>query len=353
MMKNLLTIIGFLIAGFCFFVWYGGRNGAHIESMTPVEQGMITDASPLDAQDFGARSLERPDEVSRSNNRMKIKDAPEKLAVVGTPSASSSSNSLKKQVEHLSEAAVSNALDHQIPAGASLALLIYSAQRGKQLTISNLNQVIEYLLGVKHSAAKEDLQSYFKYASNSEKWFQGLGLDRNGSHPKADLLKIYRDYDLKRYDKNVLAFVASPSTSRLKFDKNIEPESEAPAMSGDASDDEVRRNHAFAKNRWVEKVGKNTDADVKFVPAKRYEKSTISKARQEVERLDIGESMTFDNPGDYHAAVKELVALEAGHESWSDYENAEGKSKAERAFRKRAEKGGFMATGTLKVTREK
>lgn len=353
MMRDLLSIIGFLLAGFCFFVWYGGRNGEHTESLAGIERGAITDEGTFNAEVFSAKPLERPDEVTGSNSRMKIKDEPEKLAAVSSTSTKTSSRNFKRDIQNLAEAAMSTAIEKQVPAGASLALLIYSAERGKQLTTSNLNRVIEYLLGVKYSADESDKQAYFKYASNSEKWFQGLGLDRNGGHPKADLLRIYKEYGLKSYDKNVFAFVTNPSTSQLKFDKKIEPKSAAPAMQGDFTNEEVRRNHAYAKNRWAESESKGTEAEVKFVPAKKLEKSAAHAVRAQLEDLLVGESITFDNPREYHAAVKEMIALEAGFDSWDAYENKIGKREADKYFRKRAEKGGIMATGTLKVTRER
>lgn len=353
MMRDLLSILGFLLAGFCFFVWYGGRNGAHTESMSGIERGAIPEEGTFNADVFSAKPLERPDEVTRSNSRMKIEDEPEKLAAVSGTSAHTTSRNFKREIQTLAEAAMSTAIEKQIPAGASLALLIYSAERGKQLTTSNLNRIVEYLLGVKYSADEKDKQAYFKYSSNSEKWFQGLGLDRNGGHPKADLLRIYKEYGLKSYDKDVYAFVINPETSRLKFDKKIEPKSAAPAMQGDFTDEEVRRNHAYAKNRWAETESRGTEAEVKFVPAKKYEKSAGNAIRNRVESLSIGESMTFDNPGEYHLAVKEMIALEAGFDSWDAYEIKIGKREADKYFRKRAEKGGIMATGTLKVTRER
>ncbi len=115
----------------------------------------------------------------------------------------------------------------------------------------------------------------------------------------------------------------------------------------------MRRNHAFAKNRWVEKTGSGTDVDVKFLPAEETSPGARSEARQTVAALQVGESATFDNPTDYHAAVREIIALEGNYDSWADYEAAVGQSRAKKTFSKRAEEGGFLATGTLRVTRKR
>ncbi len=354
-MKDLLSILGFLLAGFCFFVWYGERSGATTSDNTKVNQGMIADANGFNAGDvFTERPLERPDEVTRNGESAKAADRPAEGTSANTRLTT---DKIRNQVQQIADAAMSSAVEYQIPAGTSLALLIYSAERGKQITSSNLSRVVEYLMGVKQSADEQDRRSYFKYASNSEKWFQGLGFDRNGGHPKSDLLRIYNAYDLKNYDKDVLAFVTSPSKSKakssLKFDQKIEPKTVAPSLSGDVSNEELRRNHAYAKNRWADQEIKGTSADVKFVASETYSKNKANAARQQVEKLSVGQSITFDNPGEYHAAVKEIIALEAGLDSWEVYENKAGRESAEKVFRRRAEKGGFLVTGTLKVTRER
>ncbi|HMO38330.1 MAG TPA: hypothetical protein PKC76_03440 [Saprospiraceae bacterium] len=350
MMKNLLTIMGFLLAGFCFFAWYGNREGTG----TPYhEQPAIAEAGAFGADVFGgSRTLERPSEVSSAKSAQSARQS-EPIAAATAPGAGR--KSFQREVQMLSDIAIAGALDQQkqIPAGAALALLIYSAERGKQADAANLRRVIDYLDGIRYEASKDDRGNYFKYASNSEKWFAGLALDRNGAHPKTDLLRIYQAYNLQQYDKSVFAKLTNAAPEGVHFDKTVTPQSKAPAMKGDPSVEEVRRNQAYAKNRWVENAGKNSDADVRFLPSRSRDRETVSEARSVVQALRVGESLTFDEPDIYHAAVKEMIAFENGYANWQAYETGMGRSNADKVFRKRAEKGGFMATGTLKLTRER
>lgn len=355
MMRDLLGILGFIIAGFCFFAWYGSNKGTSQQSMSALsESAPDANAGNFDlASVYAERSLEKPAEVPTSKSKRQSARNEANMIAAASPSTAVSKSQMQRNINNLAEAAIASAVDKQkqVPAGASLALLVYSAERGKQLTANNLSRVVDYLLGVKYDATESDRNAYFKYASNSEKWFAGLALDRNGGHPASELNRIYRTYNLEQFDKNVYAYIVNPGASKIKFDKIVEPKSEAPAVMGDASDADVRRNHAFAKNRWVEKASSGTDADVKFLPAEETNSNTLSEARFLVESLEVGESITFDNPTAYHAAVREIIAMEANYNSWADYESAVGRAKAKKAFSKRAEQGGFMATGTLRVTR--
>lgn len=356
-MKNLLGIVGFILAGICFFAWYGNNEGKYIQSMTTLsDSSTLPESGNFDvARVYGGRSFEAPEGNTNRSSTQKPERSEANVLGAVTPITSTSKSQMQRGIQNLADAAMAQAIDKrkQIPAGASLALLIYSAERGKELTANNLSRVTDYLLGVKYDASESDRSKYFKYASNSEKWFQGLGLERNGGHPTAELERIYQRYNLQQYDDNVYAYVVNPESSKLKFDKIIKPETTAPAAVGDATKEDVRRNHAFAKNRWVEKESAGTEASVKFLPAEEIPGNALSEARYLVESLQMGESISFDNPTEYYAAVREVIAMEAGYNTWNDYESAIGKSKAKKIFGKRAEKGGFMATGTLQVTREK
>lgn len=349
---KLSTLAGFALAGFLFFAWYGStkRGNAPLEGRL-LDQNGIAEAR-MDAGAYDNRNLSEPEEVSRRNRNAQHS---EPLAILSDPAVAKTAKSkINRELDNLSNLAIASAVskDKHIPAGTSLSLLIYQAERGKQFTSSNLRTVIDYLQSIKQSANEQDAKSYFKYSSNSEKWFQGLTLERNGGHPVADLQRIYRQYQLHKYDKNAYAAITG-KTSSLQIDERIEPETEAPAMDGNPAESEVRSNQARAMNRWADKESRGTRAEVKFLPAEDLDDHAVNSARQEVEDLRVGQSLTFDDPDTYHAAVKEMIAIENGYDSWKTYENKVGKDKAKRTFRKRAEKGGLMATGTLKVTREK
>ncbi len=351
-MKDIITIVGFLGAGYLFFAWYGkSDHSMNFGDNSTMEQAQIAEAGVYDYDAAAERPLERPTEVSRSKNR----DNNRQLAIVtpatASKSAKKSSNQMRSTIQQLADVAVLGATDKRngVPAGASLTLLVMGAEKGKQLTESNLRKVIQLLRSTKTDAPKEDMQ-YFKYASNSEKWFEGLQLDHNGGYNIGDLLRIYDQYDLRKYDKDVMAIVAG---AKIEYSKTYAPKTAAPAMKGDASDKAVRRNYAFAKNRWAEKEAANTEADLKFVASQEKDANSSSTLHRKVAALEVGESLSFRNPDDYHAALKALIAIENGFQSWKAYELEMGKDQARRAFRKRSEKGGFFASGGLKITREK
>jgi len=349
-MKDIITIVGFLGAGYLFFSWYGkSEQPMNFEQDNTSEQMQLAEAS-MSRYDAAEYKLERPQEVSRNKNR----ESQEQLAVVtpttATKSTKNSKSTISRELNKLADLAINGALTNgkNVPAGASLTLLIMGAEKGKQMSESNLRKIINLLSNTKADAPKEDLQ-FFKYASNSEKWFEGLQLDHNGGYPIGDLLRIYDMYDLRQYDQHVMAAVSS---STIKYAKEYEAKTAAPAMKGNASDDEVRRNYAFAKNRWVEKEAAGTEADLKFVAAQEKDERTTSSIRRKVAALNVGESLSFNDPDEYHTALKELIAVENGYNSWKNYEGEVGRDKAKRAFRKRSEKGGFFASGGLKITRE-
>jgi len=356
-MKGLSTLVGIAIVGFLFFAWYGQQRGGKSLDDRLMGQNDIAEAR-MDAGATDTRDLNAPDEVS---GRRSSRKAPEQssdselLAVAGEPTTSKLSVSkIRREIDKLADIAIAGAIDTRkhVPAGTSLSLLIYQAERGKQFTSSNLRTVMDYLLSIKENADESDARKYFKYSSNSEKWFAGLQLDRNGGHPVEDLTRIYRQYNLKQFDKNAYAAITG-KTSTMQFEERVEPQEEVPAMDGDPAMSEVRSNHANAMNRWADKESKGTKAETRFLPARELDNNSVSAARQSVEDLRVGQSITFDNPDKYHAAVKEMIALENDYNTWKAYEQEMGKDKAKRAFRKRAEKGGVMATGTLKVTRER
>ncbi|MFN7115742.1 MAG: hypothetical protein ACK4TA_03030 [Saprospiraceae bacterium] len=351
-MKDIITIVGFLGAGYLFFAWYGkSEQPLNLGNEITTEQAPIAEAGVYDYDAAAERPLERPNEVSGRKSR----DNERQLAVV-TPSTSKknskiSASQLQRAVTQLADVAVTAAIDKRngVPAGASLTLLIMGAEKGKQLNESNLRKIIHLLRSTKADAPKADLQ-YFKYTSNSEKWFEGLQLDHNGGYNIGDLLRIYDQYDLRKYDKDVMSMVAG---AKIEYSKTYAPKTATPAMEGDASDETVRRNYAFAKNRWAEKEAANTEADLKFVAAKEKDANVASALHREVAALEVGESLRYNNPDEYHAALKELIAVENGFSSWKKYEAELGKDQARRVFRKRSEKGGFFASGGLKITRER
>lgn len=346
-MKDLFTLLGFVAAGFCFFTWYGGQQSNN--GQLAQNEIATAEASIAGLNDYAERKLGN---TMTSSKKERADADKEPIAAALDSRSSVSAAAIKKDVQQLSDVAIENALERQVPPGVSFALLIYSAEKGKQMNVNNLKKVMDYLVSVKQNADEKDLKTYFKYASNSGKWFQGLGLARNGGHPKAALLRIYDAYDLKRYDDDIYNVVTKNAHADLSYDAKITPKTKIPAMAGDATTETVRSNHAYAVNRWADKESKGTKAETKFLPAAEPASSSFNTIRKKVLALEVGQSLSFSKPEEYHIAVKEMIALENGYPSWVDYEEGVGKSKAAKVFRKRAEKGGFMATGGLKLTRE-
>jgi hypothetical protein len=348
MMRDLLSLLGFLFAGFCFFAWYGTQRS----EATPPNDFAAAGIFRGEDHAIGRQPLQTPTELPLSKSGATVSAA---VPVEPTTSKPASDAQIRRRIKDLSDLAVLHAMDDQrlIPAGVSLALLIQQSEKGKQLHEDNLRKVIDYLVSIKYAASKDDLARYFKYASNSKKWFQGLALARHGGHQESELLRIYNAYQLEQYDQGVRSYVTATGSEQLQFDRKLTPRTAAPAVLEDADNEELKRNVAHAKNRWAEKESKGTAAEVTFLPAKNADGKTTNAVRKRVQALAPGESLTFDDPAQYHAAVREMIALEQGYDTWSSYEAYLGKDKAGRVFRKRAEKGGLMATGTLKLTRER
>lgn len=227
-MKNLLSLIGFAAAGYFFLAWMGKNNTTgSLDNLLLSDRTEVAEAGVFDAP----RTLEAPNEVSRNNlnTRHETPDDSRMIASAMETNTGVATSEIQSAVRNLSDRAIAAAMDadKHIPAGASLALLVYSAERGKQLTTSNLKRVIEYLESVKANADESDVRKYFKYSSNSEKWFEGLEQERNGGHPVAELQRIYRSYNLKQYDKGVYAAVINP-TSRLEIQERVAPKAKHP-----------------------------------------------------------------------------------------------------------------------------
>lgn len=120
------------------------------------------------------------------------------------------------------------------------------------------------------------------------------------------------------------------------------------AMKLNISEKELRRNQAFAKNRYLDKQIKNTSADLKFVTAPEATKEQATKAMEIARSFKVGEKRHFKDMELYINVARELVALENGYESWRDFE----KTNKQAARKKVSKKADAFTNGGTYLTRE-
>jgi len=195
-------------------------------------------------------------------------------------------------VERFAETAHQQALNKGVPAGIALAVGINQLEHGAVINSWDdfMNAVIDPLLEIKNTTSKRNVQSYFKYSANSERWAEGLA--RTGAFSESKLKKILRQYDLVYFDRAVrrtlvegtaadteterkASFVADEVANSIRRKK--EETTRRIATSGAKPDAEVAEN----KDLYNEVVGYEVAKEI----AKRKLESGDYVSEQDIERL--------------------------------------------------------------------
>lgn len=106
-------------------------------------------------------------------------------------------------IRRFAETATAQALNRGVPAGISLALGVTLAEKGEKIESWQdfMDKVVVPLSSIKSNAARDGLQSYFKYSANSSRWLEGLG--RQGDYSYNALRQAMQEYRLENYDAEV------------------------------------------------------------------------------------------------------------------------------------------------------
>lgn len=106
-------------------------------------------------------------------------------------------------ISRFAETATVQALNRGVPAGVSLALGIAKLQQGERIDDWQdfMDKVVMPLAQIKANAARDGLQSYFKYSANSSRWLEGLS--RQGDYSYNALRQAMQQYRLDTYDAEV------------------------------------------------------------------------------------------------------------------------------------------------------
>lgn len=236
--------------------------------------------------------------------------------------------------------------DIRVPATLSLALGLDLMRQGERIETKEdfVRKVVNYLAAIKKNASSEERKAYFQYAANSDNWLKGM--ERKGISTTGIREMIAR-YDLNAYDEVVFEQITKKQLSDTRVTR-VQAKSDKPVFVGSKTDKDAVRKHAEELNKWVDSEMSGSSHNVKFAASS--PSASGSEARKTVSRLKVGESVYFDDVAEFEQAVKEMVALEAGYDSWKAYE-ADEPAKARKQFRERSN---VMANGLeLKVTRKR
>lgn len=121
-------------------------------------------------------------------------------------------------VGRFAQEARKQALQKGIPAGITLAVGLSHVQQGAVIEDwkSFIERVVNPLAEIKQNSSREQVQTYFKYAANSERWAEGLG--RSGAFSERQLKQIIQDYGLSAFDQNVRSELLTAAST----DKQVE-----------------------------------------------------------------------------------------------------------------------------------
>jgi hypothetical protein len=205
---SLLNILGFLFA-ITIFIGILDRAGIKVvvgQNSNHNQSGMIPD--------FGAKEQPQEGELlvvdAHSSNQQEHTTAYHysNNASVG-PAASGTSKNPEEWIERFASSARSQALEKGVPAGIALAYGIEQLNSGRTINSWHqfINEVIIPLVAIKQAAPQTNLQQYFKYSANSERWIVGLGKDHRFSASR--LNNHMRKYQLHKYDQEVMAIIAN------------------------------------------------------------------------------------------------------------------------------------------------
>lgn len=360
-MKNVFTLLG-ILAAIVLFGGYLHRSGIRL-----TQDGAAT-AQATEERDAFFETTDSPvrEEVNLFDPDRHYRDTPEGFDRVGRSSASAESTStaavsekeIQRWIRRQGPVAIMEAVRQGVPAGISLAIGVQALQQGRIDLRSDFNQAVVAPLA-NYKEGRE--RAYFKYSANSDSWLQGLA--KTSNYDTRELDAILRRYDLAAYDAEVYLALqnqrreerSSPAARPTYAASVATPSENRAASSSRAAEDEVadeklRSNMAYAMNRLVDKKleeeGKSMRFQAKAAPAAEIK----TQARRSAESIAVGKTKQFSNPTEFHNVLREVLALEAGYDSWADYRAADA-SGAKRAFVKRSD---LMANGgKMLITRKR
>jgi len=124
------------------------------------------------------------------------------------PYAASTSKQRKVEAEEwiarFASSARDQALEKGVPAGVALAVGVEKLKQGAQINDWHrfIEAVIIPLVAIKQTASKADIQQFYKYSANSQRWIDGLAAEQRYSASK--LNAHMQQYHLHAQDEAVL-----------------------------------------------------------------------------------------------------------------------------------------------------
>lgn len=225
-----------------------------------------------------------------------------------------------------------------IAPGVILATGIYFLQEGQGDMSMSAADVASYLTTLRENAPK-NAKRQMKYIANSAKWFEGL---TEAGFDGKRLAHIFGQFSLRKHDKHM-------------FSRHVEKNAEETDYSGQVSrlaDNTAARSSSLAEayNDYADREDVRSKHSLPAVAAPaRPSRNEISAGRREAESFTSGESRTYDDPREFWAVLKEMIALENSYPSWEAYQAENGK-RAKRNFQRRSN---IMSLGgVMKVTRK-
>lgn len=205
-LSRMLNLLGIL---FAFIVLIGLLDQAGVKIIVSQDQGH-----------HGASMLPGSDAVSQNNtdNHIVVSSQPSspdypgyKSSQAVRPYAGSTSSrqtiNAEEWIARFASSARSQALEKGVPAGVALAVGVEKLQRGTRINDwhSFIEEVIIPLVAIKQTAAKADVQQFYKYSANSQRWINGLAAEKRFS---ANQLNAHmQKYELYAQDEEVLRII--------------------------------------------------------------------------------------------------------------------------------------------------
>lgn len=277
------------------------------------------------------------------------------------PAEMISAADIREWVSRQGPVAVMEAVRQGVPAGLSLAVGIEHLRAGRLRAGDDfVRHVVQPLVQIQQQAGGAQRQ-HFKYRANSKAWITGL--DALGRYPAADLLQTLERYDLAAYDAEVYLALQDDERSQRSpaaraYEASVIPvgqrEKEQPSTEQRArqevADEDLRGNMAYSMNRLVDRKLEDQGQAMRFRAASPAASTVKSEARRRAEAIRPGQRVRFDDPATFQAVLRELLALEAGYDSWESYVAAD-RTGARAVFNRRSD---IMSLGgVLEITRKR
>jgi len=268
--SRIFSVLGFAFAA---ILTIGALSKMGVSITVPEEEQEIVSLEPAYAEanvESSRKKSERSNPIHLSENTdvERTPHAYEDKPVSRNRSISPTEHTFKADhlVERFSETAFQQALEKGIPAGIALAVGISQLEYGAVIDSWDdfMNAAVEPLLEIKNTTSKRNVQTYFKYSANSERWAEGLG--RTGTFSETKLKKILRQYDLTFFDKEVRQALvkgtaANPETERKasfvadEVANTIRREKEKASRQIQSSDPAEKAKAAENKDLYNEVIG--------------------------------------------------------------------------------------------------